>query len=57
MFTGSVLVIDGKNSSDDGMFTDKKSSNEESNNDGKQGKHKFRRRSEQYENQSSGGIV
>jgi hypothetical protein len=30
-----VLVIDGKNNNDDGMFTGKKSSNEESINDGK----------------------
>jgi hypothetical protein len=52
-----VLVIDGKNINDDGMFRGKKSINEESNNDGKQGKHKFRRRIEQYENQSSGGIA
>jgi hypothetical protein len=52
-----VLVIDGKKNNNDGMFTGKKISNEESNNDGKQGKHKFRRRSEQYENQILGGIV
>jgi hypothetical protein len=57
VYRQSVLVIDGKNNNDDGMFTGKKRSNEESNNDGKQGKHKFRRRSEQYENQSSGGIA
>jgi hypothetical protein len=43
-----VLVIDGKNNNDDGMFIGKKRNNEESNNDEKQGKHKFRRRSEQY---------
>jgi hypothetical protein len=48
VYMHSVLVIDGKNNNDDGMFTGKKSNNEESNNDGKQGKHKLRRRSEQY---------
>jgi hypothetical protein len=46
MFTSiTMLVIDGKNNNDDGMFIGKKCSNEESNNDGKHGKHKFRRRS------------
>jgi hypothetical protein len=42
VYRKNVLVIDGKNNNDDGMFTGK-----ERNNDGKQGKHKFRR-SEQY---------
>jgi hypothetical protein len=60
-----VLVIDGKknnndgigkNNNNDGMFTGKKINNEEGNNNGKQGKHKFMKRSEQYENQSSRGI-
>jgi phage protein U len=47
MFTGrSVIFIDGKNNNDDGMFTGKKCNNEESSNDGKKGKHKFRRRRE-----------
>ena len=32
----SVLVIDGKNKNDDGMFTGKKIRNEERNNDDKQ---------------------
>jgi hypothetical protein len=58
MFTGRVcLSLMARTTSDDGMFTGKKINNEESNNDGKQGKHKFRRRSEQYENQISGGIA
>jgi hypothetical protein len=56
VYKQSLLVIDGKNNNDDGMFKDEKRRNEESNNDGKQGKHKFRRRSEQYENQILGGI-
>jgi hypothetical protein len=43
----SVLVIDGKNNNNDGMLIGKENNNEERNNDGKQGKHKFRRRSEQ----------
>jgi len=51
-----VLVIDVKKNNDDGIFTCKKNINEGNNNDAKQGKHKFRRRSEQYENQISGGI-
>jgi hypothetical protein len=45
VYRQSVLVIDGKNNNDDGMF---RKGNEERNNDGKQGKHKLRRRREQY---------
>jgi hypothetical protein len=48
VYRKSVLVIDGKNNNDYGMFTGKKINNEERNDDGKQGKNKFRRISEQY---------
>jgi hypothetical protein len=56
VYRKSVLVIDVKKNNDDGIFTCKKNINEGNKNDAKQGKHKFRRRSEQYENQISGGI-